>query len=192
MDPLAWSLRSIMQMLTHRRANSCLDLDDAAKSFLYQEDFNVYAPPFSLIGKTVLDLGACCGETAFFFANKGAARVICVEPNADRSKRIRNNIPKIKAEVLVLEEPFSPEKHLMLDYDLIKCDIEGYEILLLPYAKNLKPCVVEVHNWYLQEQFEKVGFSALTAPDDMLGICIMANWPSSKPANGAKDNGKRL
>jgi hypothetical protein len=91
----------MMQRLMHRRANSGLDLDDdaAAKSFLYPEDFNVYAPPFSLKGKIVLDF---------------------------------------------------------------------------------------------QEQFEKVGFRALTAPDDMLGICIMANWPSSKPANGAKDNDKRL
>jgi len=191
LDPFAWSVRSILyKLLTNKNAFG-LDLDAAAKSMLYSEDLSIYLPPFPLKGKTVLDLGACCGETAHFFAENGASKVICVEPAPDRVKRIRHNSKKIKAELLVLEERFEPERHLSLDYDFIKCDIEGYEILMLPYAKALKPCVVEVHNWYLKEQFEKVGFSTKLLSDQMLGQGIMVNW-DVEPTKGVAVNGKRL
>ncbi len=191
MDPFAWSVRSILYKLTATRNQYGLDLDAAAKSMLHSEDLSLYLPPFSLKGKTVLDLGACCGETAHLFAENGASKVICVEPAPDRVKRIRNNSKKIKAELLVLEERFEPERHLSLDYDFIKCDIEGYEILMLPYAKALKPCVVEVHNWYLKEQFENGGFNTKLLMDQMLGRGIMVNWAVG-PTTEVAVTGKRL
>ena len=80
---------------------------------------------------------------------------------------------------------------LSLDYDFIKCDIEEHEILMMPYAKALKPCVAEVHNWYLKEQFEKVGFSTKLLVDQMLGQGIMVNWAVG-PTKEVAVNGKRL
>lgn len=43
-----------------------------------------YLPPTSLVGKTVLDIGAGNGETAQFFLNHGAEHVISIEPYAGK------------------------------------------------------------------------------------------------------------
>ena len=43
-------------------------------------------------GKVVLDIGAFCGETAVFFHNQGAKKVIIYEPFLSHHKLIRRNI----------------------------------------------------------------------------------------------------
>ena len=133
-----------------------------------------YEPPFSLLGKTVLDIGACCGETAQLFFRLGAAKVICVESNRERADLIRKNVDRLGWNCEVYAERFKPE-HLNVKADFIKCDIEGYEMELLPHLDS-RPCVVEVHNWWIKEQFEKAGFHAVNEPHPMLGLCIMVNY----------------
>jgi len=119
-------------------------------------------------GKAILDIGACDGDSAKLFLDHGARKVICVEKDAGLAREIR--LPH----TAVYAEEFKPEKHLSLFYDAIKCDIEGYEMLLLPYAGKIKcPIVLEAHNWYVREQFLNAGFEELSKPDEMLGLCLM-------------------
>ena len=75
-----------------------------------------YLPNKSLVGKTVLDLGAGCGETAHFYLNHGASRVICVEPDKKLLERLRRNFGDDPRVVIVPEF-----------VDHIKMDIEGAE-----------------------------------------------------------------
>lgn len=45
-----------------------------------------YLPPFPLYGKTILDVGAGCGETAFFYILYGAKKIIAIEPDVKALK----------------------------------------------------------------------------------------------------------
>ena len=67
-------------------------------------------------GKTVLDLGAGCGETAFFYLNHGAKHVISVEPPGPALDLLRRNFGDDPRVTIV---PAS--------VDRIKIDIEGFE-----------------------------------------------------------------
>lgn len=116
-----------------------------------------YLPPFSLEGLVVLDLGACCGETAWYFLQHGARKVICIECEPERIAILEENKRNLKLNIEVIGEKFAPE-HLSIRHDFIKCDIEGGEIDLLPFTSTLKPCVLEVHGKYLVEEFGKRGF----------------------------------
>lgn len=106
--------------------------------------WDLYLPDFSLRGKTVLDVGAGEGETAWFFLKHGAARIICVEPNpfclAILSKNIRaNNWP-----VDVIPERFSTSL-LKLNPDFAKIDCEGGEEELLRLCRIATPMTIETH-----------------------------------------------
>ncbi len=75
-----------------------------------------YLPSKSLAGKTVLDLGAGCGETAQFYLNHGASRVVCIEPESKSLEYLRKNFGK------------DPRVVIVSDFiDHIKMDIEGAE-----------------------------------------------------------------
>jgi hypothetical protein len=75
-----------------------------------------YLPRKPLAGKTVLDLGAGCGETAKFFLNHGASRVVCVEPDNKCLDYLRKNFGN------------DPRVTIVSDFvDHIKVDIEGAE-----------------------------------------------------------------
>ncbi len=93
----------------------------------------------------------------------GAKKVIGVESNRKQISYLKANKERFGWNLDIYEEKFDPEKHLVLDHDFIKCDIEGYEMELLPYVKTLKPCVVEVHNLWEVEQFQKAGFQLCEA-----------------------------
>jgi len=134
-----------------------------------------YKPPFSLRNKTVLDLGACCGETAWYFLKiLGAAKVYCVECDTKHISILEHNKNTSKLNYEIIPEPFNLD-HLKLPHDFIKCDIEGSEDLLLEYilsGGNLKPCALEIHGAERKVKFIKNGFevSAKLSPE-----CFLAN-----------------
>ncbi len=76
-----------------------------------------YLPQKSIEGKTVLDAGAGCGETAFFYLNHGAKHVICVEPPGEALQMLKKNFGS-DSRVTIVES----------SVDLIKSDIEGAEL----------------------------------------------------------------
>jgi 2-polyprenyl-3-methyl-5-hydroxy-6-metoxy-1,4-benzoquinol methylase len=140
-----------------------LILDEYAKKTIINElaEFeNFYLPPFSLKGKTVLDIGACCGETAYFYLQRGAEKVICIEPDPNRVELIKQNKNNFNLNIELINTCFEPS-HLLLLYDFIKCDIEGSEVKLIPFLKQIKPCVLEAHGDNIRTQFEKNGFHTI-------------------------------
>jgi len=103
-----------------------------------------YLPRFPLAGKTVLDVGAGCGETAYFYLIHGAKKVICTEPNIRRSNLIRENARRNDWNVEVVRQPFEVEMMESYEFDFMKMDCEGCESELLSLRK-LPPCAIEVH-----------------------------------------------
>ena len=107
--------------------------------------WEMYYAPIDLKGKTVLDIGAGCLETAVFYLGKGAAKIVCVENNPDAVTIAKENIqanPQMKVELL--NEPVSLEQ-LKLPHDFLKMNVEGAESILLDYCGKLGPCVIEAY-----------------------------------------------
>ncbi len=97
-----------------------LHLDKAHRNNLIEELslwHEHYLPPSGLEGKTVLDLGAGCGETAFFFLVHGASRVVCIESDQNAVRLLRENFSSDNRVDIV---------HAQID--AIKIDIEGSEL----------------------------------------------------------------
>jgi SAM-dependent methyltransferase len=83
----------------------------------------IYVPPKpkhdfgrELLGQTVLDAGAGCGETAQFFLLHGAAHVVCIEGSPDAVDHLRRNFGS------------NPKVTIVPRFvDFTKLDIEGSE-----------------------------------------------------------------
>lgn len=118
-----------------------------------------YLPTFSLRGKTVLDIGAGCGETAFFYVLYGAKKVVAIEPDRKATECLKENAKRNNWNIEIIQEAFKPE-HLNIPHDFMKMDIEGHEIALLK-APIIKPCIVEVHTNELARKFEEKGFKKI-------------------------------
>jgi tRNA G37 N-methylase Trm5 len=115
----------------------------------------------SIRGKTVLDAGAGAGETALFYFNYGAKKVIGVESSPVVAKLFEQNAKRNNWNVEVYAEPFSL-KHLGLQFDFAKIDVEGAESQLLELDRISFPCVVEAHSQQLKEDLcTKFGFRPL-------------------------------
>ncbi len=76
---------------------------------------DVYLPPGGLKG-TVLDLGAGCGETVYFFLAHGATHVIAVEPHPTAIRHLAHNYGN-DPRVTIVPHPA----------DFIKIDVDGAE-----------------------------------------------------------------
>jgi hypothetical protein len=157
-----------------------LHLDSIAAAVLVRElPRGHYLPPFSLKGKKVLDIGACCGETAWYYLQHGAKKVTAIECDEKRLDILRDNIDRLGLNIDVVAEPFAVSHLTDFDYDFIKCDVEGYEMILLESKLKLKPCIVEVHNLWIEDQFEKAGFKAIVFPEHCnlatITTCVMSN-----------------
>jgi hypothetical protein len=133
-----------------------------------------YLPHFSLKNKTVLDVGAGCGETAIFYALHGAKKVVLVEANKELEKFIKVNL-QINGitDYELLLEPFNAERHLSLSFDFMKMDIEGGEEALLQEKINF-PAVIEVHSRSLRNAFFLKGFRI--SEEAGRGVWIMNNF----------------
>ena len=128
---------------------------------------NWYLPPWSLKGKTVLDVGAGCGETALFYYSHGASKVIAVEPQSSLISLLRSNMARNKWEMQIVEGPFQPSM-LEWDFDFMKMDGEGCETLLLG-ANSLPPCAIEVHDTASLEGLRgKFGLEVLPQKDNWI------------------------
>lgn len=153
--PEYWSLMTIYYKLRY----------GLMTTILTNEDIIAYKK-LNVRGKRVLDGGAFIGDTAQLFLKWGAAEVFCVEQNPEYASRIKT------PNTTVFPEKFS-RKHLELPWEVLKLDIEEYELEMLPYLKNeSRPMVVEVHGLYALECFQKAGFVPLNkiAPP---GFCIV-------------------
>jgi SAM-dependent methyltransferase len=127
-----------------------------------------YLPNFSLKGCTVLDVGAGCGETAFFYFLHGAGKVIAIEPNEEAIKCLTENAKVNGWNVEVIPEKFKLD-HLKIPHDFMKMDIDGAETALFNAEVNM-PCVVEVHNNVTRAEFEKKGFTVLYSMETFVHV----------------------
>ncbi len=94
--------------------------------------------------RTVLDVGAGCGETALFYFLHGAEKIICVEPEPDRARLLEKNSRDHGWNTSIVQGQFHPRFLEQFDFDFMKMDCEGCESELLN-IDMLPPCVIEVH-----------------------------------------------
>ena len=120
----------------------------------YDEWLQFYLP-IPLKGLTVLDEGAGEGESARFFLEHGARKVICVEPDAVAFKNLLINS---KERPMVCMNRRFDLSDLKFDFDFMKMDIEGFEEAMLSVSDFDKPCVIEYHGLQLREAFERSGY----------------------------------
>lgn len=94
---------------------SHLELTDLHRGML-ESELDIWHKTYLPCGETVLDVGAGCGETAQFYLNHGAKRVIAVEGDPVACGYLRDNFGRDNRVIIV-------GAHL----DHIKIDIEGGE-----------------------------------------------------------------
>lgn len=118
-----------------------------------------YFPSFSLRGKSVLDVGAGCGESCREYLEAGATNVTCIENDPKRYIYLMRNYGD-KDRVRIITEPFSPR---MLDgglnaFDFMKMNIGGYEVSLFWTAPKLPPSNILAHSQWHVDELAKHGF----------------------------------
>ncbi len=158
--PQDWSLDTMYHKLTGTKHDLVSEMNDG----------KIYLDFLEPKGKIILDVGAYNGDSARLFLKHGAKQVIAIEKDLDLASKIKLQ------NCIVFAESFDPEKHLSLNWDAAKVDIEGYEILLLPYLDSItRPMLVEVHNRYLEEKFASHGFKTIYMDklNLILGVCLM-------------------
>jgi hypothetical protein len=107
-------------------------------------------PPFDLKGKTVLDIGAACGDTAFFYFLHGAGKVVGVELDKNRCAAFSRNAGRLGWNAEIIKGPFKSSQ-LSIPHDFLKMDCEGGEASLLD-VESLGPAVMELHPWIIGQR----------------------------------------
>jgi hypothetical protein len=123
-----------------------------------------YKLPFPLTDKTVLDVGAGCGETILYFASKGCRNFIAVEPNKECVELLQKNAANNSLNVRIYHDVFRPS-HLKEKFDFMKCDCEGGEAILLE-QEIFKPIALEVHGVDLFKKFRERHFKTIRKKDN--------------------------
>src|SRR5438876_1039323 len=123
-----------------------------------------YLPKNGLEGKTVVDAGAGCGESAYFFFKHGAQKVISIESSPSDLKFLRKNAEDNSWNIEIIDESFRLD-HLSRQFDFMKVDVEGGEKVLLELGRLDFPCVIETHGWETTNRFiEKFGMKIIDSP----------------------------
>lgn len=126
---------------------------------------HLYLPEGGIERKTVLDVGMGCGETAAFFFENGAKKVVGIEIMEGCSKNAKENAKRNGWDLDVLGEPFKLE-HLAIPHDFLKMDIDGGERLLLDCrGKELGPCRIEMHPSLVGPIIGRWGLDATITPE---------------------------
>jgi hypothetical protein len=126
-------------------------------SMIYREnaDWIKHYTPINVKGLTVLDIGAGEGETAKFYIDRGAKKVVCIEPEKTAFRTLKDNANR-HPEITPINKFFSLSD-LSISHDFLKVDIEGYEELLLN-TKLEQPAVIEIHGLQLRDKFHQKGY----------------------------------
>lgn len=152
--------RSVQKVLLERQVRNMLKgwhFSNIRLNLLINEykDMKANYSPVDVRGLTVLDVGAGEGETALFYLAYGAKKVICVEANPACFNNLVLNSKKHS--IATVLKPFNVEMLNEFDFDFMKCDIEGYEEVLLD-VDLVKPAVIEVHGLQLRDKFAEKGY----------------------------------
>lgn len=94
-------------------------------------DWKRHYLPIDLTGKTVLDVGGGEGESARFFLQHGAKKVVSIEPEVIAYKYLKFNASNHSPKIQSINQPFCLEHLTEFNVDFLKMDIEGYEEALL-------------------------------------------------------------
>ena len=111
--------------------------------------------PVSVKDKVVLDVGAGEGETAKFFLDHGARRVICIESDSAAFTFLHRNAGEHG--FTAIQKRFDLTDLKEFNFDFLKIDVEGYEEVLLDTVLRT-PAVLEVHGFQLREKFAQRGY----------------------------------
>jgi len=117
------------------------------------EDFEKYKV-FDYRGKTVLDVGSFCGETAVLFHNWGAHKVIIFEPNPVYHSYIKENVELNNVDASIYMQAICDKENennkvsfsrvlSQWKIDIAKLDCEGCEAYLLRIPCHL---LRKIHN----------------------------------------------
>jgi len=129
--------------------------------FIKSESYEYEYGALDYKGKKVLDLGAEYGSSAEFFIEKGASEVIAVEGHDVLYGQLVENCKWLKNVTpihLRLKEASQFEK-LILEHkpDIVKSDIDGFEIYLLNISdgvfSTVKEYTMEIHSTELLKGF---------------------------------------
>jgi SAM-dependent methyltransferase len=139
-----------------------------------------YLPSFSLEGKTVLDVGAGCGETAYFYLRHGAKRVIAIEVDPIQVELLRKNSELndwvADEKIRIIPRSFEVDDLIREKFDFAKIDIEGGEAALLTLDSLDFPVVMEVHDAELRDQLvQKFGLSILVRAIPLEDVWLLGN-----------------
>jgi len=127
-----------------------LELDNDHRVTL-EGELELWHRAYLPVGKTVLDLGAGCGETAQFYLNHGAEKVISIESDSNCYDMLRSNFANDHRVIPILA-------HI----DSIKCDIEGGERDLViethfPFKFiKIKELIPNVVLWRIREDWGNI------------------------------------
>ena len=167
-----WTHRKILSELK----NAKWQFSEMRLGLLLEEDWCRYYLPIDVNGLTVLDIGAGEGETAKFFLDHGAAKIICVEPEPAAIKVLEVNALNHPGKIEV-HPKFFELSDLSTKHDFMKMDIEGYEESLLNVAELPAPAVIEVHGLQLRDKFRKKGYRVDDTPTvNGMGCASFAYW----------------
>jgi len=149
---------------------------------LYNENYDECWGCTSYKNKTVLDLGADYGSTAYYFLKRGARKVVAVEGDKTFASKLKRNYGGDGRVVCVQKWIGCPadfeELIRKFPLDLAKVDVEGAEKHLVgvqPEALlSIDEWLIEAHTKQvcdlLTQKFLKSGFKVFASRYDILGV----------------------
>ena len=130
-----------------------------------------YIPPSGIVGKTILEVGAGCGESAALLFEKGAKRAVCVERSSEEVAYLRENVKANGWNVEIVPTAFNLSL-LTDEFNLVRMDCEGCEAELLRLDK-LPNVIAEVHTEELKRKFLERGLRVTKVLSE--NTCLMSN-----------------
>jgi len=169
---------------------------------IYSEDYSHHWP-VNVEGKTVIDLGADYGSTAYYFLSKGALRVVCVEGNPTLFRQLQANmryLPNCIAVYKHLRSASDFAEVLAHTAEIVKVDVEGAEKHLLKVEPGVLQqhyeWIIEIHRNVNQREFiayfQSAGFDIIHMFPLYIGLTIVHFLRHDIPARSFTENLKQF